>query len=102
MRKQSHNAVILVRVTTCEQPSQSRLFKRGVIQQFVPRRNDGFLVEAFNVSAKIEAVDWSIIDDDRLIPLVKASAYVLNLNRARVKSLLAAGWEEHKPIKGGW
>lgn len=98
----SANALILLRVTTLEQPSQDRVFKHGVIQQFVPRKNDGFLVGALNVSAKIESVDWTIIDEGRLIPLVKASVHVLNMDRARVKSLLDAGWEEHKPIKRGW
>lgn len=97
----SHNAIILLRVTSSEQPVQGRLFKHEVSQQFLPHRNDGFLVDALDGAAKIESVDWTILDDGRLMPLVKASVYVLKLDKFKVKSLLEAGWIEHKSARGG-
>lgn len=96
----SVNAIIFLRVVTGEQPSQARTFLRGVNQKFMPSRKDKFFVPTFNEPAQIEAVEWSVFPRHYLMPLMKASIWVLKFGETEVKSLLEAGWEENDKFNG--
>lgn len=97
----SVNAIIFLRVAIAEQPSQERTFVRGVNQKFMPSKKDRFVVPPFSEPALIDAVEWSIFPRHYLMPLVKASIWVLKLVESEVKCLLADGWEEGDKFKEG-
>ena len=97
----SVNAIIFLRVAITEQPSQERTFVRGVNQKFMPSRKDRFVVHPFSEPARIEAVEWSIFPRHHLMPLVKASIWVLKLGEPEVKCLLEDGWEEEEGGRPG-